>query len=146
MYQLAQLNVATALDDMDSDRLKAFVEGLDAVNAIAELSEGFIWRLKDDSGNATDIQVSDNPRFIVNMSVWESADHLKNFMFKTLHVDFLKRKKEWFENPSEANYVLWWIPKGHIPTLDEAFERLAMLRENGDSVSAFSFRKIFQPE
>ena len=106
-------------------------------------SAGFVWRLKDDGGNATDISFSDNPNEIVNMSVWESVDALKHFMFKTHHIDFLKRKKEWFETPTEATYVLWWIPTGHIPTIEEAKQKLNLIRKHAETAEAFSFKKVF---
>lgn len=143
MYQLAQVNVATAKDSMDSEVMKVFNDNLDPINAIAESSAGFVWRLKDEGGNATDITFSDNPNEIVNMSVWESVESLKNFMFKTHHIDFLKRKKEWFETPTEATYVLWWIPTGHIPTIEEAKQKLNLIRKYADTAEAFSFKKVF---
>lgn len=143
MYQLAQVNVAIAKGSMDSEVMKVFNDNLDPINAIAESSDGFVWRLKDEGGNATDIVFSNKPNEIVNMSVWESVEDLKRFMFKTHHIDFLKRKKEWFETSTQANYVLWWIPSGHIPTLDEAKQKLALIRQYSDTAEAFSFKKVF---
>lgn len=143
MFHLAQVNIGIAKGAMDSDVMKVFSDNLDPINAIADSSKGFVWRLKDDGGNATDIVFSDNPNELVNMSVWESVDALKNFMFKTHHIDFLKRKKEWFETPSEATYVLWWIPAGHIPTIEEAKQKLTLIRKNSETAEAFSFKKVF---
>jgi hypothetical protein len=97
MFYLAQVNVGMAKGAMDSEVMKVFSDNLAPINTIAEASEGFVWRLKDEGGNATDIVFSDNPNELVNMSVWQSVDALKHFMFKTHHIDFLKRKKEWFE-------------------------------------------------
>lgn len=139
MY-LAQLNIAKLLAPIDSPQLKDFVDNLDPINAIAEESAGFIWRLKDESGNATSIEGFDDPAIIANMSVWTSVETLKQFMFKTHHINFLKRKSEWFENPSKANYVLWWIPKNHIPTLEEARSKLFYMQEKGESSKAFTFK------
>lgn len=138
--QLAQLNIARPKFAMDSIGMAGFVNNLDPVNAIAENSPGFIWRLKDDSGNATGIQIFDDPELIVNMSVWRDVQSLKQFMFKTHHIDFLKRKKEWFEPLDSASYVMWWIEEGHIPGVKEAEERLIYLREHGESEFAFSFK------
>ncbi|MGQ8363834.1 DUF3291 domain-containing protein [Glaciecola sp. 1036] len=121
-----------------------FVNNLDPINAIAESSEGFVWRLQDDSGDATDISVEGHPDIIVNMSVWENVESLKSFMFKTHHIDFLKRKKEWFKPIKQASYVLWWVPNGHIPTVQEAFEKLDYLRAHGESSQAFSFKSNFK--
>lgn len=143
---LAQLNIAKVKYPLESIEMKEFVDNLEPVNATAESSEGFVWRLKDDSGNATQIQAFDDPAIITNMSVWESIEALKNFMFRTHHVDFLRRKKEWFEKLPEDSYVLWWIPEGHRPTLQEAKERLYHLRENGDTPYAFSFKSNFTPD
>ena len=143
MFQLAQVNIGKAKGPMDAAVMKEFSDNLDPINQIAESSPGFIWRLKDDSGNATDIQSFDDPDIIINMSVWGSIDDLKNFMFKTHHIDFLKRKKEWFYTMSEANYALWWVPTGHQPDIEEAKSRLLHLQQNGESMHAFSFKKIY---
>lgn len=143
---LAELNIARAKYDMDAPEIKDFVDNLDKVNGIAEQSAGFIWRLKDDSGNATDIQAFDDPRVVLNMSVWLDVDSLKDFMFKTFHRDIMKRKGEWLDRPKEATYVLWWVEEGHIPTIDEALTRLHHLRANGESPKAFSFKTTFSPE
>ena len=140
---LAQLNIAKAKYSLEAPEIKEFVDNLEPVNNLAESSNGFIWRLKDESGDATDIQAFSDPNIIVNMSVWDSVDALKNFMFRTHHRDFLRRKKEWFHNIPEDSYVLWWVPVGHIPTVEEAVEKLAYLRSNGDSPNAFSFKSNF---
>lgn len=143
MFHLAQVNIGIAKGEMDSEMMKVFADNLDPINAIAESSAGFVWRLKDDAGNATDIAFSGNPKELVNMSVWESVETLKHFMFKTHHIDFLKRKKEWFETPTQANYVLWWVPVGHIPTIEEAKQKLDLIRQNSETTEAFSFKKVF---
>ncbi|MDM7861261.1 DUF3291 domain-containing protein [Alteromonas sp. ASW11-36] len=132
--------------DLESPEMADFVNNLDPINAIAERSPGFIWRLQDESGDATCIEVEDAPDIIVNMSVWENLDVLKNFMFKTDHIDFLKRKKEWFVSMGEDSYVLWYVPEGHIPTLAEAMEKLEYLRRNGESPQAFSLKSRYTPQ
>ncbi|TMN39964.1 DUF3291 domain-containing protein [Pseudoalteromonas sp. S2755] len=141
--QLAQLNIATAKYQMDAPEIQYFVESLDRINLLAEQSPGFIWRLKDETGNATEIKAFDDPNIIVNMSIWQSEQALKDFMFKTAHKEFLARKKEWFHRAEQETYVLWWVEEGHIPTLDEAKERLDYLRRFGDSAYAFTFRNSF---
>jgi hypothetical protein len=143
MYQLAQVNIARAKAPMDTALMKDFSDNLDPINAIAASSVGFVWRLKDESGNATDIQPYDDPDIIINMSVWESPESLKNFMFKTHHIDFFKRKKEWFEPLSEASYALWWVPTGHQPSINEAKARLLQLQQQGETAQAFSFKQLF---
>lgn len=138
--KLAQLNIATARYPLDHPNIKDFVDNLDKVNAIAESSDGFVWRLQEESGNATNIKVFADPTMIVNMSVWQDIASLKNFMFQTLHRDFMARKKEWFEPLNQASYVMWWIADHHQPTLQEALERLEHLRAHGESEYAFSFK------
>ncbi|TKF70265.1 DUF3291 domain-containing protein [Vibrio sp. F13] len=140
---LAQLNIALAKYPLDAPEIKEFVDNLELVNGIAESSEGFVWRLKDESGDATNIQAFDDPNMIVNMSVWDSVDSLKNFMFRTHHRDFMRRKGDWFHRLPEDTYVLWWIEEEHIPTLEEAIERLEHLRETGDTPYAFTFKTNF---
>lgn len=142
MY-LAQLNIAKPKYPLDSPELKEFIDNLIPINQLAEESAGFIWRLKDDSGDATSFQPFSDPNIIVNMSSWASVDALKNFMFRTHHRNFLRRKTEWFENVSQDNYVLWWVPQDHMPTIEEAIKRLNYLREHTDSPYAFTFKSNF---
>ncbi|ORT50316.1 hypothetical protein ST37_10585 [Vibrio sp. qd031] len=144
--QLAQLNVALAKYNLEAPEIADFVDNLDTVNAIAEASDGFVWRLKDESGDATNILLFDDPKMIVNLSVWENVESLKNFMFRTHHRDFMRRKSEWFHPLPEDTYVLWWVETGHIPSAQEALAKLTYLRANGDSPQAFSFKSNFTPE
>ncbi|WP_153914439.1 DUF3291 domain-containing protein [Shewanella sp. TC10] len=141
--KLAQLNIAKCKFPLEAPEMKDFVDNLDEVNAIAEASKGFIWRLKDESGDATQIQAFDDPTLIVNMSVWEDVEALKNFMFRTHHRDFMRRKAEWFYRLPEDTYVLWWIADDHVPDVSEAKARLMHLRAQGDSAYAFTFKSNF---
>lgn len=141
--QLAQLNIAKAKHQLDSPEIKEFMDNLDPVNKLAEESEGFVWRLKDESGDATSIQAFSDPNIIVNMSTWESVDALKNFMFRTHHLSFMKRKSEWFHRLAEDTYVLWWVEDSVIPSIQDAVDRLAHLREHGDSPYAFTFKSNY---
>lgn len=141
-YQLAQLNIATLLEPLESPRLVDFVANLDRINELAEQSPGFVWRLKDDDGDATAIRpFGDN--IVVNMSVWEDIESLHAYAFRSAHVEVLRRRKEWFENMAEAYAVLWWVPRDHRPTTQEAAERLESLRTQGSTADAFTFRKSF---
>ena len=144
--KLAQLNIAKAKYPLDAPEIKDFVDNLAAVNAIAEQSPGFTWRLQDDSGDATHIQVFDDPDLLVNMSVWDSVDALKDFMFRTHHRDFMRRKSAWFYPSEVATYVLWWVPDNHIPAIEEAVSRLEHIRLYGASAYAFDFKKPFSKE
>lgn len=143
-WELAQLNVARPLAPLDSDVMAEFMGALDEVNALAEAAPGFVWRLKDDSGNATALQPM-GPDVIVNMSVWRDVAALSDYVHKSGHVDYLKRRKEWFQRIAEAYVVLWWVPAGHRPSMEEAVERLMRLREHGPSPEAFTFRHAFAP-
>lgn len=143
-YHLAQINIAEALAPLDSEIMSGFVEGLERINHLAEGSEGFVWRLKDDDvGNATDIQVFDNPLIIVNLSIWENLEHLKAFTFHTEHAHFLRNRKQWFKKMDVPPYVLWWIRAGTIPTVEEGKKALQHLAENGATEAAFDFKRCF---
>lgn len=144
--KLAQLNIAKTRYPLDAPEISEFVDNLERVNSIAESSQGFIWRLQDESGDATSIRAFDDPDIIVNLSVWESVDALRDFMYRTVHRDFLRRRREWFHVPSEPTYVLWWVEDGHLPDIEEAGARLDHLRKHGETPHAFSLRHEFTPE
>jgi hypothetical protein len=137
-HQLAQLNIGRMAAPLDSVQLADFVAGLDPVNALADAAPGFVWRLKDEEGgNATSFAISEDPMVIVNMSVWIDHRSLWNFVYDDAHREFLRRRREFFARMTEAFTVLWWVPAGHRPTLDEARERLEHLRAHGPSDYAF---------
>lgn len=141
-YQLAQINVALAKDDLDSPALAGFISQLAATNAQAEASPGFVWRLQD-YGDANTIQVEDNPRLIVNMSVWESVAALRHFVYQTSHVGLIQAREQWFKRMDQAHLALWWLPTGEVPTLADGLARLDHLRQQGPSLAAFTFAKPF---
>lgn len=140
---LAQLNIARMKGIADSPVMKEFMDNLVRVNAIADAAPGFVWRLQDESGDATGIKAFDDPLMLVNMSVWTDLECLKHYMLKTGHVDFLKRRYEWFEKMDTPSHVMWFIEEGHVPTLDEAKQRLSALTEHGDTPQAFSMRRPY---
>jgi hypothetical protein len=144
-WHIAQLNVGRAVAPPGSPELADFMAALDRINALAESSPGFIWRLQSASGNATDILISDDPRSLLNMSVWSSVESLFGFVYRSGHIEVMKRRREWFEKPAEAYQVLWWVPAGHIPTIEEALERLAHLRREGPTARAFTFSQRHPP-
>lgn len=145
MYQLAQINVARMIGvNIEDPVMKEFVEYFDSVNQVAEESNGFVWRLKDEDNNATGFNPFNDEQVIINLSVWKDKESLEYFTYKTFHVDFLRRRKEWFQKYRKASYVLWWIKDGQYPTLEEALERLEYLQKNGPSEYAFSFQAAFQ--
>jgi len=138
--QLAEINIATLVAPMDDPLIDDFRNALDEVNALAEASPGFVWRLQTEDGNATAIQAFANPLTIVNLSVWESVDALRGFVFDGLHRSFLRRRREWFET-AERTTALWWVPAGARPTVDDATARLAFLAAFGDSPYAFGLQR-----
>ncbi len=142
-YHVAQLNVGRLLAPLDAPEIAEFVAALDAVNALADAAPGFVWRLQDDEGNATSFRPFDDDTLLVNLSVWESIDALADFTYRTMHRDVLRRRGEWFTKLAGAHLVLWWVPAGHIPSLQEAKERLDLLRDRGPTPDAFTFRTRF---
>lgn len=145
-HHLAQINVSRLLAPLDSPRLADFVANLEPINALADHSPGFVWRLQSNGGNATDIQLFDDRMIIVNMSVWTDFDSLKAFAFQSAHAPIMKRRREWFAQFPTAYMALWWIEAGHTPTLPEARERLEHLDQHGPTAFAFTFRQVFRPE
>lgn len=143
VYHLAQINVGRFLAPVDDPRIADFVANLDRINALADGTPGFVWRLVGEGNNATDIQPRpDDPLFAINMSVWTSLDALAGFVYRSAHRDIMRRRRDWFE-AMETYMALWWIPAGHIPTIDEALQRLAVLERLGPTAEAFTFRHPF---
>jgi len=141
-FQLAQLNIAVMTKPLDSPVMADFVNNLDRINALAEASPGFVWRLQTDDGDATALRpLGENT--IVNLSVWEDVESLKAYVYRSAHVDILRRRREWFQRSEQAEFVLWWVPVGHQPDVEEAYDRLQILRKRGPSAEAFSFREAF---
>lgn len=143
-FELAQLNIARLAAPLDSPVLEGFVNNLDRVNAIAEQSPGFVWRLQTEDGDATAIRHFGDD-VLVNMSVWKDVASLHAFVYGIAHIEILRRRREWFEKMRDAFTVLWWVPAGHQPTLDEAESRLEQLKQGGPTAAAFDFRNAFPP-
>jgi hypothetical protein len=137
-YQLAEINVARMIGvNIEDPIMKEFVDNLDNVNKLAENSPGFIWRLKDDSNNASSFNPYNDAQVIINVSVWENITSLENFTYKTFHTDFLKKRKEWFYKYGKVHFALWYIEKGNYPTIEDAIKRLECLQINGVSKKGF---------
>jgi Domain of unknown function (DUF3291) len=141
---LAELNIGKFKYPTTDARMAGFMDNLDRVNALAERSPGFIWRLVGSGNDATDLRVDDD--YAVNMSVWTDAKSLENYVFKTAHAQFYKRKAEWFDLMEKPHMVFWWIPKGHTPTLSEAMDRLHDLEKNGPTETAFGWAEVMDIE
>lgn len=143
-FHLAQLNVAHPRYPTDDPGMAEFMAALDHINALADASPGFVWRLVDDSGaNATSLRHPLLEGSMVNLSVWQDRDSLRNYVYRSGHLDYLRRRNEWFRRSDGPFLVLWWVPAGHIPSLDEAVDRLLRLRRDGSTPSAFTFRDSF---
>jgi len=142
-YHIAQINIARMLAPIDDPIMAEFVSQLPPINALADGSPGFVWRLQSESGDATSIKVYDDDMIIINLTVWESVDALREFVYKSAHQGVLRDRKRWFEKFDGPYYALWWIPVGHYPSTEEGKERLDYLREHGDTQYVFSFKNIF---
>jgi hypothetical protein len=141
-YHLAQINVGQARHHMDDARMSGFTSRIEAINQLAERSPGFVWRLQSESGNALDILVTDDPRFQINISVWENLASLENYVWKTAHAKVYAGKAAWFEHQQVAITAFWWVPKGHEPSPHEGLERLQALRDNGSSEISFGWESL----
>ncbi|SDZ97299.1 DUF3291 domain-containing protein [Microbulbifer marinus] len=142
-FHLAQVNIARAKGPLDSPVMQGFVDQLDRINALADHSPGFVWRLQTEEGDATALQVFEDERIIVNMSVWTSMEALKNYVYSGEHLEVLKNKKSWFEKFTGPALALWWIPAGTIPSIEDARRALQTLKTRGPSSQAFSFAKPY---
>lgn len=141
-YHLAQINVGKLKAPIDAPETADFKNNLDRVNTLAEASPGFVWRLTGEGNDATDLVAFDDPLIITNMSVWESPAALGAFVYRSGHVEIMRRRAEWFE-PMDVFMALWWVPAGHEPTVAEAVGRLALLRRKGAGPEAFTFRELY---
>jgi hypothetical protein len=146
-HHLAQLNVGTMRFPLDDPRMHGFTSMLDTLNELADNAPGFVWRLVGDGANdATALRTPLGDDVLVNMSVWEDRDALWQYVYRSGHLDVLRRRAEWFQPPRAPFQVMWWIPAGHLPTVDEAVERLHLLRAHGPSPTAFGFRDTYHPD
>ena len=141
-YQLAQVNIGRLMAPIDAPEIREFVENLERINALAVSQPGFVWRLVGEGGDATDIRAFDNPLVAINMSVWDSVEHLAAFVYRTAHHDIMRRRREWF-HAMETYMALWWVPAGERPTPAEARDRLETLQRLGATPRAFTFRQPF---
>ena len=150
-YVVAQVNIGRLVAPLDSPQLADFVAMLDPVNAVADAAPGFVWRLQTEDGNATALRAFEEDAegadggILINMSVWETVEDLAAFAYGDAHLAVLRRRREWFERLKDAYMALWWIPRGHIPTIHEAEERVKHLRAHGPTPYAFTLRVHFPP-
>jgi heme-degrading monooxygenase HmoA len=142
-HHLAQVNLATLRFPLDGPELAGFVAQLEPINALADGTPGFVWRLQTEDGDATSIRPFDDERIMVNLSVWESLEALRGFVYASRHLDVMRHRREWFLRMADPYLALWWVPPGSIPTVAEAKERLELLADHGPTARAFTFRAPF---
>lgn len=142
-FHLAQINIGRLIAPIDDPKIAEFVAQLEPINALADSAPGFVWRLQSDSGNATDVAYNDDPFVIVNMSVWESLEALRDYVYTSRHIEVFRDRAKWFEKMEKPHYCLWWIPAGHIPTVAEGRERLEHYQQHGATPYSFWFSKQF---
>jgi hypothetical protein len=145
MFHLAELNVARVRAPLDDPTMADFVDNLERVNALAEASPGFVWRLQTEAGNATDIHAFADPAILLNLSVWASLDDLRAYVYRSDHTDFLKRRREWFVPIEGPATVLWWVSAGTLPSVEDALARRERVLLDGATPHAFTFRTTFPP-
>ena len=143
---LAQVNIARMKGALDEPVMAGFVARLEEINALADSSTGFVWRLQIGGGDATYLRPYDDDRILFNLSVWESVEDLKTYVYQSAHAELLRQRHEWFEKFTGMFAALWWVPIGHIPSVDEAKKRLAHLEKHGPTPFAFTFRTPFPPD
>src|SRR5262249_13366 len=141
-YELAQLNIARMKEPLESPTMADFVANLVRINALAESSPGFVWRLQTDEGDATGLRPLGEDT-LVNISVWKDVQSLNKYVYQSAHAEIMRRRKEWFERTREAYVVLWWVPQGHRPDVSEALAKLELLRAKRPTPQAFPFPKAF---
>ncbi|WP_299728167.1 DUF3291 domain-containing protein [uncultured Tateyamaria sp.] len=140
--KLAQLNVGYARYPTDDPRMAEFMDNLDRINALAERSPGFVWRMQAGNGNATDIAVPGDPDLIANLSVWTDVASLGHYVFNTVHARFYEKGDHWFDPMKVPHVVMWHVADGHIPDLHEAMDRLHHLRTHGSTNHAFGWDAV----
>jgi Domain of unknown function (DUF3291) len=145
-YQIAQVNMGRIKAPLDHPSMAGFMNRLDELNALADNSPDFVWRLQTGEGNATYFRPYDHDdRILLNMSVWEDIESLQHYVYRTMHAELLRHRHEWFEKFEGTFTALWWVPAGHHPSIDEAKKRIAHLDANGPTEFAFTFKTTFQP-
>jgi hypothetical protein len=142
-YHLAQYNIAKLVAPLDDARIADFVDAIDPLNRLADESPGFAWRHQTEEGNSTSVRVRGDPMILINFSVWESAEALFEYAYHSDHAAMYRRRREFFEHIEQPYLVLWWVTAGHVPSVEEAEQRLDHLREHGPTERAFTFKKRF---
>lgn len=144
-HHLAQVNIARMHTPLDDPNMAGFVARLAEINALADRSPGFVWRLQTEGGDATYLRPYDDDRILFNLSVWETIEYLTEYVYRTAHGEVMRQRKQWFEKFGGMYMALWWVKPGHIPSVAEAKRRLEYLQEHGETAHAFTFKRTFPP-
>ncbi len=144
-YHLAQLNIADAKADSTSEVMQGFFSRITEIHNLAEGSPGYVWRYDDEEGADVAERVFGNPLMLINMTLWEDIDSLRHFVYKSIHKELIQGREAWFNKMPEMYQVMWWVPVGHIPSIQEAKDKLELLRKHGPTAEAFTFAKKFDP-
>ncbi len=145
-YHIAQVNIGRIRAELDDPIMAGFVNRLEEINALADASPGFVWRLQTNEGNATYFRPFGDERTLLNMSVWRDVASLRHYVYQTAHRELLRQRHAWFEKFEGSYTALWWVPVGHIPGIDEAKRRIAHLDVHGPTQFAFTFKSVFEPD
>ena len=145
-FHLAQVNIGRMQGPLESPVMAGFVARLDEINALADRSPGFVWRLQTEAGNATYLRPYEDERILFNLSVWQTVEALRDYVYRSAHAELLRGRQQWFTKFDGAYLALWWVPAGHVPSIDEAKARLAHLEEHGPTPFAFTLKMTFPPE
>jgi hypothetical protein len=143
---VAQINIGRIKGALEDPVMAGFVARLDEINALADGSDGFVWRLQGGDGNATYLRPFDDDRIVVNMSVWESVEQLRAYVYSSAHAELLRQRREWFEKLDRVVTAMWWIPAGRMPSMDEGKKRLASVERHGPTPFAFTFKTTYPPD
>ena len=144
-WHLAQVNIATAKFAYDDPRFAGFVDNLDRINILSDAAPGFVWRYIAEDETAAGTEVFNDDNLLFNMSVWESRETLMDYVYKSDHVNILRKRSEWFDQQQGPTLALWWQRAGTLPSVIEAKHRLELLAQNGPTPDAFTFRQFFEP-
>lgn len=142
-YYLAQVNTAKMNAELDDPLMSGFAQRLDEINTLADDSKGFVWRFETATGDAIYLRPFDDKRILFNMSVWQTLEDLRHYVYRSTHLELLKAKENWFTKSNEAHLALWWIPQGNLPSVEEALEKLRLIQAKGPSADAFTFAKPY---
>ena len=144
-HHLAELNIGRLLAPTDDPRVAEFMANLDRINGLGKRMPGFVWMMEGSgapgTGN-TENTIGDDPQFVANLTVWESVETLGTFVWDTVHRQFYERRQEWFEVFGAQHFVMWWVPEGHRPSLEEGLDRLALLKADGSTDKAFGWDHV----